>query len=267
MKNFEVKMHEYVRVERPSVFVDLPEEPVYLFQPGVRRSVRIAPVRYGAESEVSALRFTYVYLSWEARVEVIDVALHRLGDLIERRDGKEDHVARLLIPGVGDPRTREQFEADLSRALGMVEEDTTGDPSPEALEVMAYLGRTTAGETRSPRSNPAASWEGLLSVLTELRERDDVAWELGSKRVRLHDHLEFEQVVQARLHRLRPGALPLRFLVELEAPAEVAPHQLVLELEVGDPQAPARSAALVTDQLSHRRHLAWWRGGRRQGPA
>jgi hypothetical protein len=39
--------------------------------------------------------------------------------------------------------------------------------------------------------NPSTDWGWMMDVLQELRKRD-VAWVIGSKEVRIYDHLEYD---------------------------------------------------------------------------
>lgn len=126
MPTIRVKMHEYVRVEKPDVPVEIPEVPVYYFQTGIRRAVRIVPEwttwnkEQGKDEEIYNLKVTCVYRSGENRVETFSVPLHRFADYLGGGSSKDQCSIPLLLERGGDERTKEQFDEDLNAVLAEI---------------------------------------------------------------------------------------------------------------------------------------------------
>ena len=137
MPTIHVKMHEYVRTERPDVPIEIPESPVFYFQTGIRRAVRIVPQyttwnmeQHGKPEEIWSLKVTCVYRSFQNKVETFDVHLAALPELIDSKD--QYNVARLLLDAdSADVRTKERFEEDLDAVLaGIASAGTMEEPYP-----------------------------------------------------------------------------------------------------------------------------------------
>ena len=125
-----LKQYKRVEQEIASKEVILPTEPVYYFQTGIRRAIKIVPVfttwmqeRENKDEEIYKFDITFVYGSFENKIEKIslnkgeieniyyEVGLKRADILEFVKDWMDDYLVK---------RTKEQFEEDFNNVLNNI---------------------------------------------------------------------------------------------------------------------------------------------------
>jgi hypothetical protein len=122
----QIKTYKLERVEVNSSEIEIPEEPMYVFQTGIRRAIRIVPEwttwnkeHHGTEEEIWRLVVTCVYNSFECKIECYDIQVSQIEDMI--RTSKDTYsIPNMLMSGYYGVRTKEQFDADLQMALDKI---------------------------------------------------------------------------------------------------------------------------------------------------
>ena len=124
-----VQKYEYERVLKHNIELPIPEETLYCFETGVRRSIRIIPKKITWEApsggrfklgDVYSLDVTCVYLSFECRAERFTIDLHQADSLLRedsRKNSKEASILKMLLNEDHDLRTEEQFYEDFRTYL------------------------------------------------------------------------------------------------------------------------------------------------------
>lgn len=120
-----IRKTRWVEEEIESFDFPLPTETEYFFQTGIRRAVRIIPIfttwkhEKGLPEEVYKFSMTFVYSSFECKVEQFTIDAYFLS---ERYHSTKDsyNIIRDWINGDLLYRTKEQFEADLNKALNIL---------------------------------------------------------------------------------------------------------------------------------------------------
>lgn len=119
-----VKSYKYQRVLDEEATFDIPEEGIYLFQTGIRRSIKVTPEwttwneRQGKREEIWKLNFVCVYGSMEAKIEAFSIPVSELERIYS--DTKHEHYR--LIEFINDRdecdvRTKDQFNVDFESVL------------------------------------------------------------------------------------------------------------------------------------------------------
>lgn len=115
-----LKTYKIERVEVESVDLTIPEETVYLFQTGVRRMIRIIPLRFGKE-DVYELKVTCIYLSGKCKIEDFRIELHMIEKYWNSKDSTvEKEIIGILLSGDCYERTEADFNKDFNQALNII---------------------------------------------------------------------------------------------------------------------------------------------------
>ena len=128
-----ITLKQYRRVEEEiaSKEVTLPTEPVYYFQTGSRRSIKIVPIfttwlqkNENKPEEIYSFDVTYVYGSFEARIEKVTINKGHLekmyyGDSYFKRTTDVEFV-KDWMDGYLSERTKEQFDTDFENVLNKI---------------------------------------------------------------------------------------------------------------------------------------------------
>jgi hypothetical protein len=120
-----INTYEIKRIEVEGKEYDLPDEPAYFFETGVRRSVRMIPIwttwrhEKGESEIIHQYHVTCVYLSFKNKIESFNIsAIGGLTDLYNDKDNSEKgSIIKSLFNGWFDVRTKEQFDNDLNTAI------------------------------------------------------------------------------------------------------------------------------------------------------
>jgi hypothetical protein len=119
-----VKKYKYQKVIDEEFTFDIPEEGIYLFQTGIRRSIKVTPEwtswneNQGKREEIWKLNFVCVYGSMEAKIEAFSIQVSELAHIYSTI--KHEHYRLLEFIGDRDEydvRTKEQFDADFDAVL------------------------------------------------------------------------------------------------------------------------------------------------------
>lgn len=122
-----IKTYKYQKVEILATELELPEVPLYCFQTGIRRAIRIIPVfttwnkEQGKKEELFSLDVTCVYGSFEDKIEHFDISIH--GSALEgmiSNDKDSYNIGRMLLRKDYNIRTKEQFEEDLQAVINKI---------------------------------------------------------------------------------------------------------------------------------------------------
>jgi hypothetical protein len=122
--NIKLKQYKHVKEEIQSLVFELPEVPVYYFETGVRRSIRIVPVfttwkmENDVPEELYALEITCVYDSGECKVEKFHISVSDIESMYFAI--KHNNVSQFIKDWVDNnfsKRTEERFYADLEEVL------------------------------------------------------------------------------------------------------------------------------------------------------
>lgn len=121
-----IKTYKYIKTEQTDTKFQLPDEPTYWFETGIRRAIRIVPnwttwlIENGEESEkLYQYHVTCVYNSFESKVESYKISISDFEDAFnkERRLRSSEEFIYNWLSGWFDKRTKEKFEADLNAAI------------------------------------------------------------------------------------------------------------------------------------------------------
>lgn len=118
IKTYEKKI-ELIEIE--SFEVPIPVETIYLFETGIRRSIRIEPVfttwmqKAHKEEELYKLVITCIYQSSECKAEKFTIFASSIEKIWNAdKETNEKSILRMLINDWGDTRTKERFDEDFN---------------------------------------------------------------------------------------------------------------------------------------------------------
>ena len=121
-----IKTYEWQRIEKSNTKFELPEEPTYWFETGIRRSIRIFPIwttwqmeNDSEPEEIWQYHFTCVYRSFENKIESFKVSIHEFEDYYLQ---DKHNIIKSFLNNDFNERTKEQFENDLESALSLLNE-------------------------------------------------------------------------------------------------------------------------------------------------
>lgn len=121
-----IKTHKYIKVEDENFNIEIPENTIYLFETGIRRSIRIVPIyttwnkeNYNKDEEIHTLEVTCVYLSFELVIEKFKISISNIESIWNSKnsDKNEKSILEVLYYKSADNRSKEQFENDLNNAI------------------------------------------------------------------------------------------------------------------------------------------------------
>lgn len=127
-----ISKYKYEKVKVSDVEFDVPQEPVYLFETGVRRSICITPEwttwqqeRFDKPEEVWSLNIVCVYLSFCCRIEKHSVQVSQIESIINSNPDRATTkdvwpIVMLLLDKTALARTKEQFDIDLDIAIRQI---------------------------------------------------------------------------------------------------------------------------------------------------
>lgn len=120
---FKISRYKVQKVLDTEIEIDVPEQPEFHFQTGIRRSIAIFPEwttwneeTYKKPEEVWKVKFVCVYLSFENKIEVTEVQLNHIKEPTGLERGGS--VVEFFLNGRSEytKRTKEQFMDDYNRA-------------------------------------------------------------------------------------------------------------------------------------------------------
>lgn len=113
-----IKQYKYIQQEVDSKEFDEPTEPVYFFETGIRRSIRIIPEvsAWVEEPKIYAYLVTCVYDSWECKIEQFNLHINDLEELYHTNQ-KHSEFVKCWIDGHFLKRDKERFDADLQYVI------------------------------------------------------------------------------------------------------------------------------------------------------
>lgn len=120
-----ITTYKYEKVAVSDTEIVIPETPLYCFETGIRRAIRIIPlwtewlVRQGKEKEeIYSLEVTCLYGSSECVIEKFSIPISQIETIFATTDkSKKKSIVELLLNQDYNIRTKEQFEADLTSML------------------------------------------------------------------------------------------------------------------------------------------------------
>lgn len=127
-----ISKYKYEKVKVSDVEFDVPQEPIYLFETGVRRSIRIVPgwtiwqkERFGKPEEIWKLDIVCVYLSSCCKIEKHTVQVSQIESIINSNPDRATTkdvwpIMMLLLDKTALVRTKEQFDNDLDIAISQI---------------------------------------------------------------------------------------------------------------------------------------------------
>lgn len=117
-----LKQFKYIKQEIDSKEVTLPTETVYYFQTGFRRAIRIQPVytTWIEENELYGFDITFVYGSFEAKIEKISIRRSELEEIYYKDKGMDVEFVKNWLDGYLLERTEEQFNADFDNVFDKI---------------------------------------------------------------------------------------------------------------------------------------------------
>lgn len=120
-----LKQYKYERVEIDSIEFEIPTVPTYYFQTGIRRAIRVVPQfttwkkNEGLQQEeLYALIVTFVYSSFECKIEKFNISVNRIEEKYFSEKDKLGEFVKDWINGDLHSRTKEQFDADFNDVIG-----------------------------------------------------------------------------------------------------------------------------------------------------
>jgi hypothetical protein len=115
-----IKTFEYVEKEISNFEIEIPDNELYCFQTGIRRSVRIIPNK-NKEGVVTSLKVTSIYSSFECKVEQFTILTSQIERHYNSKESSpENSIVSMLVNVYYDIRTKEQFEEDLEYILNKI---------------------------------------------------------------------------------------------------------------------------------------------------
>ena len=127
-----ITLKQYRRVEEEiaSKEVTLPTEPVYYFQTGSRRSIRIVPIfttwlqeAENKPEELYKFDITYVYGSFENKIEKISINKGEIENIyygVGFKRTTDMEFVKDWMDGYLSERTKEQFDTDFENVLNKI---------------------------------------------------------------------------------------------------------------------------------------------------
>ena len=122
-----LKKYEYVNQEIESKEFQLPSEPIYFFETGVRRSIRITPIfveDWKENGDVDNINYyievVFVYNSFDCKIESITFPIT---DIEKYYYNDKDKLHEFIVDWVNgnlSVRTKKQFESDLEMAINKI---------------------------------------------------------------------------------------------------------------------------------------------------
>lgn len=124
MQKIQLKQYKLEKIETDSKIFNIPNEDVYYFETGIRRSIKIEPVFSDWEEEPKVINFnvTMVYLSGECKIEKHIISIHEIEKIYEDRGHKHYIFLKSWILNHLDERKKEDFEEDLTEAVDTITE-------------------------------------------------------------------------------------------------------------------------------------------------
>jgi hypothetical protein len=121
-----IKTYKFEKVEISSTEMEIPEQPLYCFQTGIRRSIRIIPEyttwnmeRFNKEEEIWRLNVTYVYRNFENKIEMFNFQLRDLEEMVNNNKDSYN-IGNMLLHKDYHLRTKEKFEEDLNAVISAI---------------------------------------------------------------------------------------------------------------------------------------------------
>jgi len=128
MKITQVKYEPVITEEKDW---ELPTEPKYYFETGIRRSISVTPVwttwnkkQYGKDEEIYELDVVCIYQNFQAKIEKFSIQISRINDLYTREKNVESSIFKFLIDFADEEfeRTKERFTTDFESCLRDIKE-------------------------------------------------------------------------------------------------------------------------------------------------
>ena len=121
-----IKQYEYKKVETTSKQFVLPIEPVYYFETGIRRAIRIVPVltkwktEIGEPEVIYQLDITLVYNCYHTKIEKISIFVSDIEKIYYDTKLEHHNFIKSWVDGDFDIRTKERFEQDLTNCINII---------------------------------------------------------------------------------------------------------------------------------------------------
>jgi hypothetical protein len=124
-----IKLYEFQKVQTGTKEIFIPEEPFYCFQTGVRRAVRVVPIKSTIDmpwsepllkkGAITHLEFTAVYRSFKCRVEKFTISMTQISDSIGgiNLSNPLQGYVDMLVEEDWFERDEERFNLDLESVI------------------------------------------------------------------------------------------------------------------------------------------------------
>lgn len=123
-----IRNYKYEKVEIESKEIELPTQPSYYFETGIRRSIKIIPMfdlQPGKENELYELKVICLYSSFECKAEMFSLRVNNIENIYYSDNHIYHDFVKGLVDGYFQERTKEQFDADFKYVYEKMKYPTT----------------------------------------------------------------------------------------------------------------------------------------------
>ncbi len=122
-----LKKYKYEKIEIADKIVELPDNPIYYFETGIRRAIRIVPKwttwnlkAYGKPEFIYEFKITFIYRSMECRIEQFKIPYNSIESLYYSESKNHNDLSYFIkswIDGELLNRTEQDFDNDFSALI------------------------------------------------------------------------------------------------------------------------------------------------------
>lgn len=123
-----IKTYKYEKIEVAETELNMPTEPFYCFETGIRRAIRIVPawttwnVEQGrGEEYIFEYYVTCIYRNFECKIEKFTIQTSQIESIYnDKNPSNKKSIIELIMNDWGNKRTKEDFELDLKEAFNEI---------------------------------------------------------------------------------------------------------------------------------------------------
>lgn len=121
--NLKIKQYKFEKVETDSKDFKCPKATQYFFQTHYRRAIKVRPIysswlkEEGKEEKIVQYEITFIYQSFECRVEKHTLAIDSIERIYNQSDEKLNSFVVDWIDGDLLTRDKEQFDSELEHVI------------------------------------------------------------------------------------------------------------------------------------------------------
>ncbi len=134
-----ITTYKYVKEAVSDTELELPQEPLYCFETGIRRAIRVVPCfirlkhefqgedmdlkQIPIEPYIYKLEITCVYQSFECKIEKFQIQISQIESIYGKKEpSREKSIIELLLSKHYNERSKEDFENDLNNTIKKINE-------------------------------------------------------------------------------------------------------------------------------------------------